>query len=95
MQNLDRVKQQARDLRKEEPRPAWEPLGGETYAARCLDKCRAALLGWGGDYQFGCPMDEHFLAETRIPRDEFQTFVATGADDNEVAQWIRIHVRRK
>jgi len=32
-------------------------LGGFELAARCIDKCRAALVGWQGDFIYGCPMD--------------------------------------
>ena len=89
MENLERVKQFARDLRKEDPRPAHEELGGESHAARALDKCRATLLGWEGEYKFGCPMDQHLFQETGIDMEEFRSLVATGADDQEMAEWIR------
>ena len=85
----DKVKQLARDLTREEPRSPYEELGGESYAARTLDKCRATLAGCEGDYQFGCPMDQHFFSETGIQPSEFKEFVATGATDEEVGQWIR------
>lgn len=93
MENLQRVKQLARDLRKEEPRPAHEELGGESHAARCLDKCRASLVGWSGEYVFGCPMDQHFFQETGINSEEFRSMVATGATDEEVGRWIEEHAR--
>lgn len=93
MENLNRVKQLARDLRREEPRPSSEELAGETHAARALDKCRAALVGWNGEFKFGCPMDQHFFAETGIDMQEFKDFVATGASDEEVENWIRQCVR--
>ncbi len=89
--NLDKVKQHARDLRSEQPRPAGEELGGFPLAARCLDKCRASLLGWEGDYRFNCPMDQEFFAESELDSDEFRDFVATGASDEEVAEWIEQH----
>ena len=91
MENLQRVKELARDLRREEPRSAQEELGGESHAARCLDKCRASLVGWSGEYQFGCPMDLHFFEETGIKREEFSNYVATGATDEEVGEWIKEH----
>jgi hypothetical protein len=91
MKNLDKVKQLARDLRKEEPRSSDEELGGEAYAARTLDKCRATLVGMNGDYQFGCPMDRHFFSETGIDQSEFEEFVATGASDDEVGRWVQEH----
>ena len=52
MENLNRVKQLARDLRREEPRPSSDELAGESHAARALDKCRAALVGWNGEFNF-------------------------------------------
>ena len=91
MENLNRVKQLARDLRREEPRPSSDELAGEIHAARTLDKCRATLVGWNGDFKFGCPMDQHFFAETGIHMQDFKEFVATGSTDEEVAGWIREH----
>jgi hypothetical protein len=95
MRNLDRVKELARDLRREEPRSPYEELGGEAHAARTLDKCRATLVGWNGEFKFGCPMDLHLFAETGIDIREFEEFVATGASDDEVAQWIQQHSRAR
>jgi hypothetical protein len=91
MENLNRVKELAKDLRHREPRPSSEELAGEPHGARVLDKCRAALVGWNGE--FGCPMDQHFFAETGIEREAFKDFVATGANDLEVEEWIRQSVR--
>jgi len=64
-------------------------------AARTLDKCRATLLGIEGDFRFGCPMDQEFFHEAGIERDEFQSFVATGASDEEVASWIKEHAQSR
>ena len=91
MNNLDKVRQVARDLRRQEPRPSDEELGGESHAARTVDKCRASLLGCNGDYQFGCPLDQLFFEQTGIDQDEFRDYVATGATDQEIAAWIRQH----
>jgi hypothetical protein len=91
MRNLEKVKQHARDLRRGEPRASHEELGGEAHAARTLDKCRATLLGWNGEYQFGCPMDRHLFEETGIDMQEFEDFVASGASDREVEEWIQQH----
>ena len=93
MENLNRVKELARDLRREEPRQPSEELAGESYAARTLDKCRATLVGWNGEYNFGCPMDQHFFAETGIAMNDFRDFVATGANDKEGENWMRQRVR--
>ena len=89
--NEQKLKSLARDLRKEEPRQASEQLAGFEGAARCLDKCRASLLGWHGDYQYGCPMDQTFFEEAGIDKNEFRDFVATGASDDEVKQWLQEH----
>lgn len=93
-ENLSRVKELARDLRNEEPRPAHESLAGFRMAARCLDKCRAALAGRQGDFTFGCPMDQEFFAEAGIDGNEFRDFVATGASDQEVEEWLSAHATR-
>jgi hypothetical protein len=95
MKVSERVKELARDLRTQEPRSAYEELGGESCAARALDKCRATLVGINGDYQFGCPLDQHFFHETGIDQDEFQNFVATGASDEEVGEWIAQHTKAR
>jgi hypothetical protein len=57
-------------------------------AARALDKCRAELAGTSGSYHFNCPLDQTFFRFTRIDPDQFKTYVATGANDQEVALWI-------
>lgn len=87
--DLDKVRRMAKDLRNEEPRPAHEELAGYSIAARCLDKCRATLLGTHGDFTYGCPMDQMFLKEAGITADEFKQFVATGASDEEVEDWLQ------
>ena len=91
MKNLEGVKTFAKDLRREEPRSPSEKLGGYEKAARCLDKCRATLVGWQGEFVYGCPMDRSFLALVGIGVEEFKQFVATGASDEEVDKYIREH----
>jgi hypothetical protein len=95
MEISDKVKQLARDLTHEEPRSPYLELGGEQFAARALDKCRATLAGCAGEYQFGCPMDQHFFAETGIDANAFKEYVATGASDEEVADWVSKHSRAR
>lgn len=92
--NEQKVKSLARDLRKEEPRHASEQLAGFEGAARCLDKCRASLVGWQGDYRYGCPLDQMFFDEAGIDKIEFKNFVAGGASDDEVEQWLKEHAGR-
>jgi hypothetical protein len=92
--NEQKVKGLAKDLRAEEPRHASKRLAGFEGAARCLDKCRATLVGWQGDFRFGCPMDQMFFEEACIAEGEFKAFVATGASDQEVEQWLQEHANR-
>jgi len=90
-QDLEKVRQYARDLRVKEPRSADEELAGFAMGARCLDKCRASLLGWQGEYRYGCPLDQEFLESAGLDEGEFKAFVATGASDQEVADWVSQH----
>jgi len=87
-QNLDAVRELAPDLRATEPRSPHDTLAGHEFAARALDKCRASLVGWNGDYEFNCPLDQRFFRSTRIDANAFRDFVATGASDEEVSEWI-------
>jgi hypothetical protein len=85
----------ALDLSKEPPRSPRETLGGYIIAARVLDKCRAHLSGTPGEYDFDCFMDNLFFDFTGIQAEDFKTFVATGASDEAVGEWIREHARQK
>ena len=91
MKNLEAVKKLARDLRSESPRDPSEQLGGFEKAARCVDKCRATLVGWEGDFTYGCPMDRRFLDRAGVVVEEFKQFVGTGAADDEIAKWLQQH----
>ena len=95
--DLENVKKLARDLRedKEVPRSPRETLGGYALAARALDKCRAALVGWQGDYLSNCPLDQRWLSFAAIDYDAFREFVSTGATDAEVAEWIGTHAKKR
>jgi hypothetical protein len=76
------------DLNTGVPRSPRNTLGGYVVAARTLDKCRAAITGKLGEYHFDCPLDQLFFEFTGIRADDFQAFVATGADDDAVGMWI-------
>ena len=78
----------ALDLNTQFPRSPRERLAGYVVAARMLDKCRAVLAGTNGEYHFDCPLDNTFLSFVEIAADAFKAFVATGADDAAVADWI-------
>jgi Domain of unknown function (DUF5069) len=95
--NLENVKLQARDLRdgKEFPRSPRETLGGYVLAARAVDKCRAVLVGWQGEYHSNCPLDQTWLKFAEIDYSAYKSFVATGATDDEVAVWIEKHAKQR
>lgn len=85
----------SRDLAKEFPRSPRVTLAGYVHAARMLDKCRAVVAGTAGEYHFNCPLDRYLLDFTGIDAEAFKTFVATGADDTAVADWITAHSKVK
>jgi hypothetical protein len=89
--SFEAVERWAKDLRSESPRDPEEELGGFAGAARCIDKCRATLLGWQGEYVYACPMDQRFLTAAGIGANELKSFVATGASDDEISRWIHEH----
>jgi hypothetical protein len=96
-ENLEKVSRLARDLRntKEFPRSPRETLAGYVLAARAVDKCRAALIGWQGEYRSNCPLDQRWLHFAEIDYDAFRLVVATGASDEEIAAWIGKHAKRR
>lgn len=96
-EDLETVKSLARDLRedKESPRSPREKLGGYALAARALDKCRAALVGWQGEYFSNCPLDQRWLKFAELDYNTFRDFVATGATDDQVAGWIGEHAKKR
>jgi len=89
------LKSVARDLSKQPPRSPREKLGGYIIAARLLDKCRAHLNGTAGEYNFAHFMDNLFFDFTGIEAQTFKTFVASGASDEAVAQWIQEHSKQQ
>lgn len=95
--NLENVKLLSRDLRdgKEYPRSPRQTLGGYVLAARAVDKCRAVLAGWQGEYHSNCPLDQIWLKFAEIDYDGFRSFVAAGATDDEVASWIGEHAKKR
>src|SRR5258707_2516672 len=88
--NLDKVKLLARDLRdgKEFPRSPRQTLAGYVLAARAVDKCRAVVVGWQGEYHSNCPLDQRWLKFAEIDYDKFRNTIASGATDDEIVKWI-------
>lgn len=79
----------ALDLTKGFPRSPRETIGGYVIAARALDKCRSVIAGTAGEYHYDCPLDQMFFSFVEIEGDAFKEFVATGADDDAVGEWIQ------
>jgi hypothetical protein len=86
--NTRTVKAVANDLTKVYPRSPRETLAGYVIAARTLDKCRATLAGTAGEYHYDCPLDNFFFAFAEISAAGFKNFVASGASDEAVEEWI-------
>ncbi|MEX1116288.1 MAG: DUF5069 domain-containing protein [Akkermansiaceae bacterium] len=95
MDTNEKLKLLAPDLTKSFPRSPRKTLAGYVVAARALDKCRAVIAGTNGEYHFDCPLDGTFFQFTGIDSGTFKDFIATGATDTEVADWITEHSKIK
>src|SRR5207237_8143813 len=86
-ENLEKVKLLASDLRdsKQFPRSPSQTLADYVLAARAVDKCRAVLVGWEGEYHSNCPLDQRWLKLAELVYDELMSSVDAGAPDDEVA----------
>ncbi len=93
--NAEKIKLLAKDLTKEYPRGPRELLAGYVLAARCLDKCRGVLNKTEGEYHYNCPLDQRFLKFAQIDPKKLKNFVATGATDSEVADWITANAKKR
>lgn len=91
----EKLKLLAIDLTTAFPRSPRETLAGYVVAARTLDKCRAVLAETHGEYHFDCPLDRTFFEFAGLDSSEFKAFVATGANDSEVAEWITANSKIK
>jgi len=90
---LNAIRNLALDLTYEYPRSPRALFAGYVIAGRMLDKCRAALNGTEGKYVYNCPLDRVFLEFAGLDADDFKDYVATGATDEEVADWIHAHAK--
>ena len=85
-----------KDLTKEPPRSPREVLGGYVILARCLDKCRAFILGINGDYNYWyCSLCAQLEELTGVDHEVMKEFVATGVTDEEVAEWFKAQSKIK
>src|SRR5438045_5273618 len=95
--NLEKVKLLARNLREGNgfPGSPRQTLAGYVLAARAVDKCRAVLAGREGEYHSNCPLDQRWLKFAEIDYEDFRSFVATGATDDELVAWIDEHAKKR
>ncbi|MBT5470010.1 MAG: DUF5069 domain-containing protein [Nitrospina sp.] len=86
----------AKDLNKEPPSSPREMLGGYVILARCVDKCRSFLAGKNGEYNYWpCSLCEALEAFSGVDHVYMKDFIATGASDEEVAEWFKDHSKVK
>ena len=82
----------AKDLTKEFPRSPLEELDGLPWLPRLIDKVRALQAGKHGDYTpYPCGGDRHFLGVVGVDADELKALIYSGADDIEIARWVKAH----
>jgi hypothetical protein len=87
--NAEKLRALALDLNRTAPRSPRAALANfPAVAARLVDKCRAELVGWNGEYHYNCPMDRKFFAVCGLDAQALREFIATGANDVEVAVWM-------
>ncbi|RBP45737.1 uncharacterized protein DUF5069 [Roseimicrobium gellanilyticum] len=94
--NTERLRALARDLNQLAPRSPYDTLSPDfpAVAARLVDKCRADLLNLQGEYHYNCPMDQRFFRAVGLEAGALREFVATGADDGEVASWMSTNAKQ-
>src|SRR5262245_46579443 len=93
--NTDALKLLAKDLAKDYPRSPRETLAEYVIAGRVLDKCRAFVNGTISEYLFNCPLDQRFFEFAEIDAEAFKNFVASGATDADVAEWITKNAKQR
>jgi hypothetical protein len=87
--NAENLRALALDLERAAPRSPRAAFGNfPAVAARVVDKCRAELVGGSGAYHYNCPMDRKFFAACGIDAEALREFIASGANDAEVAAWM-------
>lgn len=83
------------DLTQRPPRSPRVRLGGFVLLPRILDKGRAQLAGKNGEYNYACPMDQHFLQFVGIDPKALQKQLATGKGDGEILAWVLKHAKHQ
>ena len=85
----------AKDLSKEPPRSLRVRIGGYSILLRTIDKGRAVLNGTVGEYKYNCGLDQILFGFKELDHEEVKRFLATGASDEEVLDWVNSHGIRK
>ncbi|HVY01761.1 MAG TPA: DUF5069 domain-containing protein [Candidatus Nanoarchaeia archaeon] len=86
--NKEKLQELAIDLEQEYPCSPKQRVKGMAHLPRMLDKCRATLLGNNGEYHYDCPTDKRLFTFFGIDANKLKDFVATGATNEEVFDWI-------
>lgn len=83
----------APDLTQRPPRSPRVRLGGYVILARMLDKGRAVIAGKNGEYNYACPMDQHFLQFAGVDPEALKQQLAAGKGDGEILEWIQSNAK--
>jgi hypothetical protein len=81
----------AKDLSKEPPRSPRVRMGGYSILVRMIDKGRAVLNGTVGEYEYNCGLDQMLFSFKGLDHEEVKRFLASGASDEEVLDWVNSH----
>lgn len=76
------------DLTQRPPRSPRCRLGGYILLPRMLDKGRATLAGRNGEYEYACPLDQHFIKFTGVDAKKLLAELKKGKGDGEILDWI-------
>ncbi|MGI8604575.1 MAG: DUF5069 domain-containing protein [Verrucomicrobiales bacterium] len=83
------------NLSEHPPRSPRVKLGGYVLLARILDKGRAELGRKNGEYNYNCPLDQHWFEFTGINADALKAELAAGKGDGEILAWIENQAPKK
>lgn len=78
----------APNLTQRPPRSPRVRLGGYVILPRMLDKGRATIAGQNGEYNYACPIDQHFLNYAGIDPDQLKEKLASGKGDAAILEWV-------
>lgn len=83
------------DLTQRAPRSARVRLGGFVVLPRILDKGRASLADRNGEYNYNCPLDQHFFRFTGVDASAMLKQLALGKGDGAILDWIHANSKTK